>query len=184
MTHDPKPRSGLPQPRTLERRLLTSAEFGRLRSVPPAAEWFANIESPGTRRIYQIDIGDFMGFTGIRDPEEFRLITRAHVIAFRDELKRRGLQGATIRRKLAALSSLYEYLCDRNAVVSNPVKGVGRPKVDSYQGKTPALSDAQVRALLAAPVGNSLKAKRDRALLSLAPEFARTGPDAIDSWNS
>src|SRR5579864_3373480 len=159
--------SSLPQRSVLDRRLLTSAEFGRLRHVPPAAEWFANIESPGTRRIYQIDIRDFMGFTGIREPEEFRLVSRAHVIAYRDELKRRGLQGATIRRKLAALSSMYEYLCNRNAVPSNPVKGVGRPKVDSYQGKTPALSDAQVRALLAAPAGDSLKAKRDRALLSL-----------------
>jgi site-specific recombinase XerD len=51
-----------------------------------------------------------MAYTCIREPQEFRITTRAHVIAFRDELTRRGLQGATIRRKLAALSSLYEYL--------------------------------------------------------------------------
>jgi site-specific recombinase XerD len=157
----------LPQIRTLDRRLLTSAEFSRLKDVPPEAEWFANIASPGTRRIYQVDIRDFMRFAGIRQPEEFRLITRAHVIAYRDELQRRGLQGATVRRKLAALSSLYEYLCNRNAVPVNPVKGVTRPKVESYQGKTPALSDAQVRALLNAPQGNSLKAIRDRAILSI-----------------
>ena len=49
----------------------------------------------------------------------------------------------------------------------NPVKGVTRPKVDSYEGKTPAISDAQVRALLAAPQGKTLKAKRDRAILSI-----------------
>ncbi len=42
-----------------------------------------------------------------------------------------------------------------------------RPKVDSYEGKTPALSDAQVRALLEAPKGQTLKAKRDRAILSI-----------------
>ena len=42
----------LPQIRTLDRRLLTYAEFSRLNDVPPEAEWFANIESPGTRRIY------------------------------------------------------------------------------------------------------------------------------------
>ena len=42
----------LPQLRTLDRRLLTSAEFSRLKAVPTEAEWFANIESPGTRRIY------------------------------------------------------------------------------------------------------------------------------------
>jgi site-specific recombinase XerD len=78
----------------------------------------------------------------------------------------RNLAGATIRAKLAALSSLYEYLCDRHAVPFNPVKGVSRPKIDSYEGKTPAVSDAQVRALLTAPKGNSIQAKRDRAILS------------------
>ena len=160
-------RSRLPQIRTLDRRLLTSAEFSRLKDVPPEAEWFANIESPGTRRIYRVDLRDFTRFAGIKGPEELRLVTRAHVIAYRDELLRRGLQGATIRRKLAALSSLYEYLCDRNTVAMNPVKGVARPKVDSYEGKTPAISDAQVRALLSAPEGQSLKAVRDRAILSI-----------------
>jgi site-specific recombinase XerD len=157
----------LPAPRSKERRLLTSEQFRKLSDVPAESEWFANIKSPGTRRIYRIDIRDFMGFVGIVRPEEFRTITRAHVIAYRDELLRRQLQGATIRRKLAALSSLFEYLCERNAVPVNPVKGVARPKVESYLGKTPALSDAQARGLLEAPEGDSLKAKRDRAILSV-----------------
>ena len=162
------PRATLPAPRTLNRRLLTSAEFSKLQDVPPEAEWFANLESPpGTRRIYKTDIRDFMAFNQIREAPEFRIITRAHVIAYRDDLARRGLQGTTIRRKLAAVSSLYEYLCDCNAVPMNPVKGVSRPKVDTYEGKTPALSDAQVRALLEAPKGQTLKAKRDRAILSI-----------------
>ena len=167
-TRKPVPKaSQVPQVRTLDRRLLTSAEFSRLKDVPAEAEWFANIESPGTRRMYRVDLRDFTRFAGLGTPEELRLITRAHVIAYRDELLRRGLQGATIRRKLAALSSLYEYLCNRNAVAMNPVKGVARPKVDSYEGKTPAISDAQVRALLTAPQGASLKAVRDRAILSI-----------------
>jgi integrase/recombinase XerD len=159
--------SKLPIRRAIERRLLTSEQFQRLSDVPAETEWFANIKSAGTRRIYKIDIRDFMGFVGIVEPEEFRTVTRAHVIAYRDELLRRQLQGATIRRKLAALSSLFEYLCERNAVPMNPVKGVTRPKVDSYQGKTPALSDAQARHLLDAPKGNTVKAKRDRAILSI-----------------
>ena len=157
----------LPQLRALDRRLLTLAEFSRLRAVPPEADWFANIRSPGTRRIYRVDLRDFAQFAGVARPADLRLIRRAHVIAYRDELARRGLLGATIRRKLSALSSLYEYLCNRNAVALNPVKGVARPKVDSYEGKTPALSDAQVRALLRAPRGNSLKAIRDRAILAV-----------------
>jgi site-specific recombinase XerD len=81
-------------------------------------------------------------------------------------LETRELGGATIRRKLAALSSLFEYLCDCNAVTHNPVKGVKRPPVETYEGKTPALGDHEVRKLMAAPEGDSIKAKRDRAVLS------------------
>ena len=69
--------------------------------------------------------------------------------------------------KLAALSSLFEHLSEVNAVAHNPVKGVKRPKVRSYDGKTPALGDAQARHLLKLPAGDGLKARRDRALLSL-----------------
>jgi integrase/recombinase XerD len=77
------------------------------------------------------------------------------------------LSGTTIRRKLAALSSLFEHLCDANAVTHNPVKGVKRPKVESYEGKTPALGDGQARALLDAPATEIEKGKRDRAILSV-----------------
>jgi integrase/recombinase XerD len=38
------------------------------------------------------------------------------------------LSGTTIRRKLVALSSFFDHLCDANAVTHNPVK---RPKVES-----------------------------------------------------
>jgi integrase/recombinase XerD len=51
-------------------------------------------------------------------------------------------------------------------VTHNPVKGVKRPSVESYEGKTPALGDHQARKLLDAPDGVSLKGKRDRALLA------------------
>jgi len=107
-----------------------------------------------------------MRFTGITRPEEFRTVTRAHVIAWRDELVRRGLGGSTIRHRLASLASLFEYLCGRNAVTHNPVKGVERPKSETAEGKTPAIGDHQARELLAAPAADTLKAKRDRAILS------------------
>ena len=148
-------------------RLLTAKEFQQLKDVPPEAEWFADIDSPGTRRMYRQAINEFMRFTGIVRPEEFRVITRSHVIAWCKELMVRRLAGATVRAKLAALSSLFEYLCDRNTITHNPVKGVARPKVDTYEGKTPAISDAQVRHLLEAPKGQTLKAKRDRAIISI-----------------
>ena len=96
----------LPTEITPGNRLLTAAEFHRLADVPPEVEWFANISNPNTRRVYENAIKDFMLFTGIARPEEFRTVTRAHIIAWRDELARRTLGGATIRSRLASLVSL------------------------------------------------------------------------------
>lgn len=148
-------------------RALTAPEFHQLSQVPPETEWFANIDNPNTRRAYRNDLRELMGFLGISSPDELRLVTRAHVLAWRKDLERRELAGSTIRRKLAALSSLFEYLSDANAVTHNPVKGVRRPKVEGYEGKTPALGDSQARHLLRLPVGDDIKSRRDRALLSL-----------------
>src|SRR6202167_5141056 len=86
-------------------RLLTAAEFHRLADVPPEVEWFANISTPHTRRSYENAVKDFMRFSGIRRPEEFRIVTRAHLIAWRDELRRRELGGATIPHRLGAPGS-------------------------------------------------------------------------------
>ena len=162
----PPARRYAPTPATSSR-ALTAPEFRELAQVPPATEWFANIDNANTRRAYRNDLKEFMTFVGIASPDELRLVTRAHILAWRKDLERRELEGSTIRRKLAALSSLFEYLADANAVTHNPVKGVKRPKVESYEGKTPALGDSHARHLLKLPAGDGLKALRDRALLSL-----------------
>src|ERR1700689_3482638 len=91
---------------TLPRRALTGAEFSQLSDVPPEAEWFANIDNPHTRRAYRNDLKEFMTFAGIRSPIELRLITRAHVIAWRKDLDARRLALGSVRRKLSALSYL------------------------------------------------------------------------------
>jgi site-specific recombinase XerD len=147
-------------------RRLTAAEFQGLAEVPPEFEWYANLGTAQTLRAYKNAIGDFMRFAGIERPEDFRIVTRAHVIAWRDDLVARDLEGSTVRHRLAALSSLFEYLCERNAVTHNPVKGVKRPRADSTEGKTPAIGDHQARKLLASPGDETKKAKRDRAILS------------------
>ena len=93
-------------------------------------------------------------------------MTRAHIIAWRDDLVRRAVSDSTIRRKLSALSSLFNYLCEANAVTNNPVSGVDRPAGGANEGKTPALGDAQARALLDMPSSSTPKGKRDRAILA------------------
>ena len=81
-------------------------------------------------------------------------------------MEQRELEPASIRRKLSALSSLFDYLCERNAVVGNPVDGVKRPMANGNEGSTPALGDRQARKLLEAPPADTLKGIRDRAILA------------------
>jgi integrase/recombinase XerD len=99
---------------------LTPVQFQQLAEVPPAVAWFANIDNLCTRRAYESELREFMTFTGIEDPAQFRSVSLGHVLAWRDDLERRVLSGATIRRKLAALSSLFDYLCESNAVTAIP----------------------------------------------------------------
>ena len=148
-------------------RLLTAAQFHQLTDVPAAVVWLGNIDNPNTRRAYQGDVEAFVAFCGIEQADELRMVTRAHVIAWRTELEGQELAAATIRRKLSAVSSLFDYLCNENAVESNPVAGVKRPSEDANEGKTPALSDDQAKLLLQAPTGDGLKALRDRAIIAI-----------------
>jgi integrase/recombinase XerD len=145
---------------------LTPVQFGALAEMPAELEWLANITSPKTRRAYRIDVADFMAFVGLRDTVGLRSISRAHVIAWRKDLEKRELADSTIRRKLSALSALFDYLCERNAVAGNPVDGVKRPAANNNEGSTPALGDAQARKLLEAPPTDTLKGMRDRAILA------------------
>ena len=69
--------------------------------------------------------------------------------------------GISIRPYRSLCSPLFDHLCEANAVSHNPVRGVKRPKAEGNEGKTPALGDAQARALLDAPPDNTLKGKRD-----------------------
>ena len=146
-----------------EARALTAKQFGDLADVPPELEWLANITNLKTRLAYKDDVNGFSHFAGLRSPIELRGVTRAHVIAWRKELEVRALSPATIRRKLAALSSLFDYLCERNAVAGNPVDGVKRPLANGNEGSTPALGDGRaVRGSVVVGAGGPCQGREAR----------------------
>ena len=130
------------------RRALTPGQFTDLAEIPPELEWLANITNRKTREAYRIDVQEFSTFAGLRGPAEFRTVTRAHVIAWRKDLEKRGLAAASIRRKLSALSALFDYLCEHNAVAGNPVDGVKRPMANGNEGSTPALRLVTMEAFI------------------------------------
>ena len=147
-------------------RAMTLEQFKALADVPPETEWLANITNAKTRRFYKSDVGEFLVFSGLTDTYALRSVARSHVIAWRKDMEIRSLSAASVRRKLSALSSLFDYLCERNAVLGNPVDGVKRPTANNNEGSTPALGDAQARRLLDAPPIDTLKGVRDRAILA------------------
>jgi site-specific recombinase XerD len=137
----------------------TATPFQTLAEIPPELEGFANLSNANTRRAYRRDLEDFMAFADLQQPKQFRDVTRAHVIAWRDQLVRQCLANDTIRRKLTSLSSLSAYLCERHAVWHNPVLGVKRRRSMNREGVTPALGDHQARTLLQATAGNNALAR-------------------------
>ncbi len=153
---------------TSDDQTLTRAEFLELADVPHENVWFNNLTNPNTKDAYMRDVKDFMRFTGIVSPEQFRAVVRRHVIKWRDWLaEERKLAPKTIQRKLSALSSLYEFLCNENAVALNPVDGVARPGEAGYEGFTAAIGNHHARDLLEAPPEDTVKGRRDRAILAV-----------------
>jgi len=106
--------------------LLTAAAYQGLSRVPPELEWFANLGNAATRRAYQTALANFMRFANIQAPEEFRTVTRAHVIAWRDDLVRRALSATTIRHRLSALGPCLAVRLPLRPERRHPQPGQGR----------------------------------------------------------
>ena len=79
MSSVPKLPAALPARRSApatSSRALTAPEFHELAQVPPAAEWFANIDNPNTRRAYRNDLKEFM--RALSNPRERTSLNQIH----------------------------------------------------------------------------------------------------------
>lgn len=130
-------------------------------------DWFMQIHNPETRRAYAGDVNAFMQFMQISDPTALRTVKQHDIVQWRHFMEDQKLSPPTIRRKFAAVSSLFRHLCSKNIIQINPTATVKRPKVETYEGQTPTFSIDEVRALLKAPSPYELKGIRDRAILSV-----------------
>jgi site-specific recombinase XerD len=111
-----------------------------------------------------------MRFLKIRTTEELRKVDRGAVIAWKRALETTGTKPTTVRRKLAALSSLFSHLVHHQVLSLNPCREIRRPRINRRTGATPAFSPAQARAILDAPDPTTLQGLRDRAILSVGFE--------------
>ena len=113
--------------------------FAELAHIPEEEIWLSKQKSPRTRRAYRLDVQHFMHTLGITTPEELRQADHKAVIAW-DRYMREVERAAssTIRRQLAALSSLYKHLVRHDHAPRNPVGEVERPAINRDEGATAA----------------------------------------------
>ena len=148
--------------RLLGRKSVAVAEEQSL----PEAEWLANIANWNTREAYRLDLRAFGEWLGVESLPALRTATKRQVIAWREFLLESGHAKATVRRRLAAVSSFYEGLVENGVIAANPATGVEPPRERSREGKTAVLSAEQARKLLESPDPSTLKGVRDRAILA------------------
>jgi len=73
------------------KRHLTSSEFQQLAAVPAAMRLFFSLDNPRTRRAYQNNLEDFCTFVLLTGTEKFRVVTPAHILAWRAQLENRRI---------------------------------------------------------------------------------------------
>ncbi len=157
---------------------LTAREI-RVRFTEARNAWLARSPSPSTRENYARDLLQFLEFCHIAPShlEKLAVIRPAHVAAWRDSLRERGLQNSSICRKMTALRSLFSYLRTYGYTGANPAHSdfVESPAVPR-DGKTVGLCPEDCRRLLDAPDPCRPAGVRDRAILGvLAYSACRVG---------
>tara|TARA_R110002073_G_scaffold237382_1_gene398412 strand:- start:1695 stop:2711 length:1017 start_codon:yes stop_codon:yes gene_type:complete len=174
MPRGPSAKSGRASAQALER-IDPGSVVARLAQVPAEDAWLESLQSERTKRAYKGDVRQFIEGLSIVSRDELYAVTPHAIIAWRTRLGTPRTEGglghgrSTVRRKLSALSSLFEHLVEHGMVDFNPVKQVKRPgrtKRDR-KGKTAPLMQDEARAVLNAPPEDSPIGARDRAILSL-----------------
>lgn len=111
-------------------------------------EFFNNFESPHTRKSYRSDITQFFEFLKdhFKEVSNYGEIERVHFVAFRNWLTDNGMAPKSINRKIAANSSFFDFLIEKNLVQSNPCTSIKRPRQEVIQ-PTNDLSDEEITTL-------------------------------------
>ena len=128
--------------------------------IETIATFVGNKRSPETRRVYRLALNQFFTFTG-KHPRATR---QSDVVRYRRHLESLKRSPSTINQHLACISGYYDFCIQRELSTYNPVKGVERPSVQAYTDAT-WLDKEQARFLLSQPNRNTVKGKRDYAIL-------------------
>jgi integrase/recombinase XerD len=125
-----------------------------------------SVRSPHTRRSYDRALTGFLAWCSSGESAAF---TKATVQAYRSELETRGLSASAINVQLAAIKKLAAEAADNGLLV--PELAAGISKVPGARSEGPRagnwLTRDQASRLLTLPDPETMKGKRDRAILAL-----------------
>ncbi|MDB6136788.1 MAG: site-specific recombinase XerD [Verrucomicrobiales bacterium] len=140
----------------------------RLAEIPEEAVWLASQKSERTRHPYRTDVHAFMRLLGMSSSDQLRGTTHREIVFWENHMREiKGLENSTVRRRLAALSSLFRHLVRHRHMEKNPAAEVRRPSVNRREGSTPAFSKEEARKILDAPDAGTFVGLRNRALLAI-----------------
>src|ERR1039457_895688 len=144
----------------------TLSPLARLADIPEEEIWLAQQKSARTRRAYKLDVQHFMRTLHITSYDELRKVDHRAVIAWERIMREIDqAEPSTIRRRLAALSSLFKHLKRHHHVKTNPVADVERPAINRREGSTLAFSKADAAKLLNNPAEDTIEGLGDGGLL-------------------
>lgn len=99
--------------------------------------------SPHTIAGYGRDLAELMILAqGVRDDMPLTALTHFHIRKFAAQLHAKGLNGASIARKLSSWRGFFAWLADQTTLAANPVDGVKAPKRAKSLPKALSADDA------------------------------------------
>jgi hypothetical protein len=135
----------LPTPLDTGRRQVSTLD--RLADIPEEEIWLQKQKSARTRRAYRLDVQHFMRTLSITTPGELRQADHKAVIAWERFMREtEHAASSTIRRRLAALSTLYKHLVrDDHATRIRSARSNGRRSIATKARPWPSPKRRRVR---------------------------------------
>jgi site-specific recombinase XerD len=138
-----------------------AADWSRLKALV-----LDSVSSPTTKRVYNLDLGEFIEWYRQEPRPGF---TKATVNAWRIALEARGLGSVSINVRITAVRKLAVEAADNGLLASELAAGITGVKGAKSKGVRLGnwLSLRQAQALVNAPETSTKKGLRDRAMLAI-----------------
>jgi integrase/recombinase XerD len=119
--------------------------------------------SANTRAAYASDLANFKRFLERRRVEVLNRVTRAMVLDFLMDERKRGMALTSISREFVTIRLWFRYLHEENLLARDVTAAMDSPRL--WKALPTTMSPREVERLLGAPKGDTPLRRRDRAIL-------------------